>query len=274
MDMAFFLKSIWLFLLGVVVAIIGLYCLVFRPDMGSNPFTIMLIGLFFTGAGSIYGKRKLREGESMVSAPPEQRPLGYPSQPQQPQQPPQEYPRYPREAYVEAREVPAEQRIPSEQREPPSEALLEVAEEAIDTKPPEPVRRPVRPVPSIPSEPVAEPAAEPVAEPAVEKPEIPEKPIAEIPAKPKEAKILKIVVCPKCGAENEAKDKFCYNCGEKLKLEKKKRKRPKKTKKVKLHIKAPHKVVVKPRAKKKRAKKVKKKPAEKPAGILEAAETI
>jgi ribosomal protein L40E len=29
----------------------------------------------------------------------------------------------------------------------------------------------------------------------------------------KAAEIRKIFVCPKCGAENEMEDKFCYKCG-------------------------------------------------------------
>ena len=38
MSAFFILKSLWVFLLGIVVAIIGVYCLIFRPDMGYNPF--------------------------------------------------------------------------------------------------------------------------------------------------------------------------------------------------------------------------------------------
>jgi ribosomal protein L40E len=55
----FKLKCIWLFLLGAILSLIGLYCLLYRPDIGQNSFIIMLMGLFFTAAGSIYGKRKL-----------------------------------------------------------------------------------------------------------------------------------------------------------------------------------------------------------------------
>lgn len=62
----FKLKCIWLFLLGAVLALIGLYCFLYRPDVGSNSFIIMLMGLLFTAAGSIYGKRKMA-GQAAVA---------------------------------------------------------------------------------------------------------------------------------------------------------------------------------------------------------------
>lgn len=241
MSAGFILKSIWVFLLGVVVAVVGLYCLLYRSDMGtSNPFIIMLMGLFFTGAGSIYGKRKLGEGEPMVSAPPQQRTLGYPPQrypsepmPPQPRQAPPTYQDYP------PREVPA-QRVETrvEPKEIPSEEFLEIAEEKME--PEEGVKKP------IPSKM------------ALVKPT----------AKPKETGIIKIVVCPNCGTENETKDKFCYNCGGKLKPEKgKKHKKIKAVEPVKLPAKKPVEPVAKtlPKAielpaKKKPAKRIKKKP--------------
>lgn len=253
MSVSFVLKSIWIFILGVVVAIIGLYCLVFRPELGSNSFTIMLIGLFFTGAGSIYGKRKLGEGEPAVSTPPQQKPWEYPSRPSQPQQPqevPESYPGYP------PREVPARRmETPAKPKEPPTEQFLEIAEESM--KPETEIQKTLEPAPS---------------EPDVEfgKPEIPAKPMA----KPKEARIIKIVVCPNCGTENETKDRFCYNCGKKLKPEKKKVMKPKKIilpakllakptikKPVQPAVKTLPKAIELP-ARKKIVKKVKKKPIE------------
>jgi ribosomal protein L40E len=60
------IKCIWLFILGVILALVGLYTLLTRPDMGTNPFIIMLMGLFFTAAGSIYGKRKMA-GQAAVA---------------------------------------------------------------------------------------------------------------------------------------------------------------------------------------------------------------
>ncbi|UCC91609.1 MAG: zinc-ribbon domain-containing protein [Candidatus Aenigmatarchaeota archaeon] len=221
MNTSFVIKSIWVFVLGAAVTVVGLYCLLYRPDMGtSNTFVIMLMGLFFTGAGSIYGKRKLSEGEPVVSGPPQQKPFGVP--PQTAQETPKSYPGYP------PKETPPKPAgIQAEQKEAPTEEFLEIAEEAM--------------------EPGGE-VREPVPEPAVEKPGIPAKPMA----KPGETGIIKIVVCPNCGEENEIKDKFCYNCGFKLKPEKKKKPRKRKAVKpaFKIPVKKPAKPVVKtlPRA--------------------------
>ncbi|NIP40224.1 MAG: hypothetical protein GTN37_02625, partial [Candidatus Aenigmarchaeota archaeon] len=60
MGFELFLKAAWLFIVGVAVAIAGVYTLLYMPEIESGSFLIMLIGLFFTGAGSIYGKRKMR----------------------------------------------------------------------------------------------------------------------------------------------------------------------------------------------------------------------
>ena len=34
-----------------------------------------------------------------------------------------------------------------------------------------------------------------------------------------QVKVIKIMVCPKCGAENQLMNKYCYNCGNRLKPE-------------------------------------------------------
>ena len=166
----FKLKCIWLFILGAILSVIGLFCLLYRPDMGqTNPFIIMLMGLFFTAAGSVYGKRKLH-GQAAVSDqivdPQQMLHVGpiVPSEPQPQFQPqPGAQPPAPREA-----------------------ARLQVI--------------PVQP-----------------------------QPVAAVAAPPAEVKIIKIFVCPKCGAENEMGDKFCYKCGTKfVKPKKRAAKKPKK----------------------------------------------
>lgn len=200
MSATFVLKSVWLFILGAVLALIGMYTLLTRPDMGSNPFIIMLMGLFFTGTGSIYGKKKLREGEPMVSSP-------------------------------DAGQIPATTQAPQgagvqqagTQPQSPTEEFLESAEDATEEEV-------VRQAPEKSREPAARPGQPPQQTSPAQQPASP----AQQPAPAKtgdkaEAKVIKIMVCPKCGAENQPTDKFCYNCGKKLKPDKKKSR--KKTKK-------------------------------------------
>jgi len=195
MNAVFVLKSVWVFLLGVAVAVTGLLCLLFRPDIGTNSFIIMLMGLFFTGAGSIYGKRKLR-GEPPVLAPGEKA----------------EHPfRLLQTRPLPIREVPvgglSEEKKPSGTgtKKIPDEEFLEIAEEAIESGSAE-----------VPAGEQAESRSESAAS---EKTETPEPEI-------QKTRVVKIVVCPKCGAENEPKDKFCYNCGFRLKPKKRKKKKP------------------------------------------------
>jgi len=172
-GLLFVIKCIWLFLLGAVLAVVGLFCLIYRPDMGlTNSFIIMLMGLLFTAIGSIYGKRKM-VGQTAVAdyvVDPAQmlqiRPVDSPPQPQQTQAFPA-YPAYP--SY------------------------------------PQPIQQ--RPAETAKSQP-AQPAQ------------------AEQPSG-----IKRIFVCPKCGAENEMDDKFCYKCG--FKFTKPKRKPARKAAKTK-----------------------------------------
>ena len=284
MDSLFVLKSIWVFLLGVAVSLIGLYTFLTRPDMGSNPFIRMLMGLFFTGAGSIYGKKKLRKGYPPGSFPPEgvQRGLGYPpffQLPRRREQPPGETPSEPRGYYMEASEQHVEPEAPSEPREVPMQAMgtREYSEPA-----------------ETPSEDFLEIAEEKIGAETVAPSKTPEfgTPVGTA-TKPKAGRILKIVVCPNCGAENETKDKFCYSCGFKIKPDKKNRKKPAPKKPaVKITTKKPisrppktTKFVFKPTslktrtpvkfpAKKKPAKKAKKKPGESSVNLLDSADSI
>jgi ribosomal protein L40E len=82
------------------------------------------------------------------------------------------------------------------------------------SRPPGPVREPARPAPAAQPEQAAPSRPTPAAPATQPRPE----------AKPQEKpaeKVVKIIVCPKCGSENQVTDTFCYSCGKKL--------RPKKT---------------------------------------------
>lgn len=158
MDLGFFLRSAWLFIVGVIVAVIGVYMLLMVPEIGSNSFIIMLIGLFFTGAGSIYGKRRLR-GEYYMAT---------------------------EERDIVKKEKPKPVDRPGEAGE--SEEFLEEAEQAEEKR--------------------------------TEAPEIEtSKPRLEATGEPEEhVRVIKVLLCPKCGTENKETDIFCYNCGKKLRL--------------------------------------------------------
>lgn len=161
MDWGFFLKSAWLFIVGVAVAVFGVYTLFAFPAMGSGSFVLMLVGLFFTGTGSIYGKRKLRGDYYMMSE----------------------------EQNLESlkKEKP---KATSETAEPEEmEEFLEEAEQAEEQR----VEAPEDETPK-PSE------------------------TAQKPAEEEHIKIVKVIICPKCGAENEERDIYCYRCGKKLRL--------------------------------------------------------
>jgi len=160
MEFGRFLKSAWLFIVGVAVALIGIYTLLAVPDVGSGSFIIMLVGLFFTGAGSIYGKRKMRGEYYMTSEEPD----------------------------TGKKEKPKPISKPAEAGE--TEEFLEEVEQAEEkrTEPPEIE--------------TTKPAFETTQKPPVEE----------------HVKVIKVIVCPKCGAENQEMDKFCYNCGKKLRL--------------------------------------------------------
>lgn len=165
MEPVYFLRSVWLFIVGVAVAIIGVYALVAMPDIGSGSFIVMLVGLFFTGAGSIYGKRRMRGEYYMTSEEPDIRKFGK-EKPKQPTEP-----------------------APTGTEE--SEEFLEEAEQAEEQR--------------------------------VEPPEIEtSKPVLETTQKPPEeeehVKVIRVLVCPKCGSENQETDVYCFKCGKKLRL--------------------------------------------------------
>jgi hypothetical protein len=184
------LRCVWLFLLGSVVAIIGLLCVIYRKDMGANSFIVMMIGLFFTAVGSIYGKRKLRGEEAIVKIGAEPLSNQFLNQIHEFGIPLRKLINY---FGQQATYKKSEETIPESQK-----ALME-----------KPITQPVRPMPVKPMAKSLQPPQQKVYE-------------------KKEKPIVKIFICPNCGAENEMTDKFCFNCGfnlEKVKIKAKAKRR-------------------------------------------------
>ncbi len=137
-GIGFVIKCIWLFVLGAILAVVGLLCLLYRPDMGEiNPFIIMLMGLFFTAAGSIYGKRKMA-GQPVVSdelIDPQKmlqlRPVYEAPQPQ-PSQPQPQYPQ--RQEWPQAFQ-------PASQPQAPSQPQAQAAAPAVSAAPTQPTEQ-------------------------------------------------------------------------------------------------------------------------------------
>jgi len=162
------------------------------------------MGLFFTGAGSVYGKKKLREGPSSVSSPGDysfdqtderpQRTLPFGGGQQQQQFAAQQYD----EQQVERPErMPVQQEVPVERTtDQNEEEFLELAEEGVESS---------TVAPSRPLAATQQPSP-------VKEHEMRTAPVS----KPPISGITKIIVCPKCGSENKGNDRFCYNCGKKL----------------------------------------------------------
>ena len=161
MDLLYFLRSAWLFVIGVGVAVAGISTLLLLPDAGPVSFLAMLAGLFFAGTGSIYGKRKLRGEYEMVSE--------------------------------EDLKKLAKEKPKPEMDE--TEKFLEEAEQAEEQR-------------VEPSE-----GMQPAPEVQTSTPKTAEK-----------VKVVKVLICPKCGAENQETDTYCFNCGKKLRLKQFKKK--------------------------------------------------
>lgn len=253
----FVLRSIWLFILGAGLAVLGLITFLTRPDMGYNPFIIMLMGLFFTGVGSIYGKKKMKQGPSSFSSQ-ERRDFGYQeygrseSRPksgfsfgQKSQDSSQQY--LGQQAESQEMEAPQQEDATAEREE----QFLELAEDNMDSP------TTTKPVQQIPQREVVQPQQTMEAEPAIKEESVAQ-PVIQ---KPKSGKIIKIIICPKCGSENESDDAFCYKCGKKLLTKKRLAKRN-----AKVEIPLVKKPNAKPFAKKVVKKVVKKKPVKKTAG--------
>jgi ribosomal protein L40E len=81
--------------------------------------------------------------------------------------------------------------------------------------PPEAPPRSARPAPAQPMPAPEAPSQPPAPRPT---PSVPATQPAKAGTKPAKApeKVVKVLVCPKCGSENQVTDMFCFNCGKKL----------------------------------------------------------
>ncbi len=180
-----YLKVLWIFLFGMVIVLYGVYVLFVFGAVGlytlGSSFWVMLIGLLLTGVGSIYGKKKMQDPNTF-----RQKPKGglggfISSTPQQ----------------APARQL---QEAPTEPKNP-MRPVLQGAEKRIE----EDVRRVVSKGMRIAST-VATKASTPSTQAGSQG------------ASQGEVKVVKVLICPKCGSENQEIDKFCFNCGKKLRM--------------------------------------------------------
>jgi len=152
-------KYAWLFVIGVVIVILGIYFLIGRPPgipqdlIVPRSFMIMIVGLMVTGVGAVYGRNRIRELS------------GY--QPVVPI---------------------AEQKIEG----PKPEVRLASQEN------PEPVQASTQPV------------LQPIER---EVPPRVSQQNASSPPKRGGKRIIKVIICPHCGSENDEKNRFCFECG-------------------------------------------------------------
>ena len=160
MDLLYFLRSAWLFVIGVVVAITGIFSLLLLPDAGPVSFLAMLVGLFFTGTGSIYGKRKWRGEYEMGSEKDLKKLAKEKPEPEMGET----------EKFLEEAEQAEEQRVELSEGMQPAEVQTSTPKTA------------------------------------------------------EKVKVVKVLICPKCGAENQETDTYCFNCGKKLRLKQFKKK--------------------------------------------------
>jgi ribosomal protein L40E len=202
--MSKYLQVVWLYVTGLIVILLGVYLLML--ESGPSSFIVMLIGLAIAAIGSAHGRKMRQMGtfdiEELMKEGGEPLPPGTPAVEQQateqmeqqigPEQPPQPAPAQPAE---QEEEVPGPIKGvvgPEEQEpaEPKKGGILGI----FNKEPGEPDDR------HLGHDDVMEIELEDIRSGKLV---------------PTEADVIELV-CPKCGAENNEKNFYCYSCGMKL----------------------------------------------------------
>ncbi len=178
-----YVKVLWIFLFGMLLVLYGVYVLFAFGAVGlytlGSSFWVMLIGLLLTGVGSIYGKKKLSDPDTFKPKP--RGGLG---------------------GFIASTPQPAPakqlQEAPTEPKNP-MRPVLQGAEKRIEDD----VRKVVSKGMRIASTVATKASTSQASGQATSQGEV---------------KVVKVLICPKCGSENQEQDKFCFNCGKKLRM--------------------------------------------------------
>ncbi len=179
-----YIKVLWIFLFGMVIVLYGVYVLFVFGEVGlytlGSSFWVMLIGLLLTGVGSIYGKKKLQDPNTFREKP--KGGLG---------------------GFIQSTTQPAPakqlQEAPAETKPNPMRPVLQGAEKRIEDD----VRRVVSKGMKIATTVATKTSTSQAGSQAASQGNV---------------KVVKVLICPKCGSENQEQDKFCFNCGKKLRM--------------------------------------------------------
>lgn len=204
-----YLRVLWIFIFGFILVLYGVYMLFSFGEVGfytmGASFWVMLIGLLLTGVGSIYGKKKLhdpnafrprraRGGLGMFMAPPQVPQASQPVQQVQPAQP-QSQPQGP---------PPYLQQAPTETRPNPMRPVLQGAEKRVEAD----VKKVATKFAHVASSVASKAASYQTSGTQAQAAQPPQERV----------KVVKVLICPKCGTENQESDRFCFNCGKKLRM--------------------------------------------------------
>ena len=254
--MSKYLQVIWLYIIGLIVILIGVYMLVNNP--GPASFVVMLVGLGVAAVGSAHGRKMRQMGqfgiEDLMREGAPQEPVAGGEQEGEPEeQPPaqegQPVPEQPEAQAIE--EGPQEGPVQQEEEAPKRGGIMGIFRRG----PSMPKMRPDDIV-NIELEDIRSGKLVPTEADVIElvcpkcnaendeknfycygcgnklrrKPSKDSKVKEGIPIEPGsiavvgDQRIAKVVICPKCNAANKQTDKFCFNCGKKLRADRGKKK--------------------------------------------------
>jgi len=188
-----YLKVLWIFVFGMILVLYGVYMLIAFGAVGlytmGSSFWVMLIGLLLTGVGSIYGKKKLLDPNTFKAKAGGGLGSFIQSTPQ----------------VVAQQPVKELQEAPSEIKANPMRPVLHDAEKRIEQDFKRVVSKGIRMASTVASK-----ASTAAAQASTQD-------LQSTPAQ-EPVKVVKVLICPKCGSENQEADRFCFNCGKKLRM--------------------------------------------------------